>query len=132
MRNAINSLQATYSGFGNITDSNVYKVCDVPHPIAIRKILDSCVKCDINDAVIQLKVLLKQGFSTLDFISTLFRVTKTYEDNNLSEQLKLDWIKEMGFIHARIADGLDSEIQLAGLLAKMCLARSGKSDEWDV
>merc|ERR1719167_135698 len=31
MRNAINSMQATYSGFGMITDENVYKVCDVPH-----------------------------------------------------------------------------------------------------
>merc|ERR1739842_138451 len=120
MRNAINSMQATYSGFNSITDENVYKVCDVPHPVQIRKILDDVKACDIKSAVLKLNVLLKMGFSTLDFIATLFRVTKTY--NNIDEKIKLEWIRDMAFIHARIADGLDSALQLNGLVAKMCLS----------
>jgi len=120
MRNAINSLQATYAGFNMISDENVYKVCDVPHPHQIRKILDHVKICDIKNAILTLNCLLKKGFSTLDFISTLFRVTKTY--NDIDEKTKLEWIREMAFIHARIADGLDSSLQLNGLLAKMCLS----------
>jgi len=123
MRNAINSMQATYSGFGMITDENVYKVCDVPHPVQIRKILDDVKVCDIKSAMLKLNGLLKMGFSTLDFIGTLFRVTKTY--HNVDEKIKLEWIRDMAFIHARIADGLDSALQLNGLLAKMCLSNKG-------
>jgi len=128
MRNAINSLQATYSGFGCITDENVYKVCDVPHPVQIRKILDDAKNCDIRAGIMKLNGLLKMGFSTLDFIGTLFRVTKTY--NNVDEKTKLDWIRDMAFIHARIADGLDSPLQLNGLLAKMCLSTKGKKNKF--
>merc|ERR1712154_443757 len=123
MRNAINSLQATYSGFGCITDENVYKVCDVPHPVQIRKILDDAKNCDIRAGIMKLTGLLKMGFSTLDFIGTLFRVTKTY--NDVDEKTKLEWIRDMAFVHARIADGLDSPLQLHGLLAKMCLSTKG-------
>ena len=123
MRNAINSMQATYSGFAMITDENVYKVCDVPHPVQIRKILDDVKMCDIKSAMLKLNGLLKMGFSTLDFIGTLFRVTKTY--HSVDERIKLEWIRDMAFIHARIADGLDSALQLNGLLAKMCLSNKG-------
>lgn len=124
MRNAINSLQATYSGFSYITDTNVFKVCDIPHPHSIKEILKSCEMKDVKTACKQLEVLLKQGFATLDFVSVLFRVTKSYDMN---EELKLEWIRDMGFMHARIAEGLDSPLQLSGLLAKLCLAGFGKS-----
>ena len=125
MRNAINSLQATYAGFNLISDENVFKVCDVPHPVRIREILDHVKDKDIKNAILKLNVLLKMGFSTLDFISTLFRVTKTY--NNVNEKIKLEWIRDMAFVHARIADGLDSSLQLNGLLAKMVISTNGQS-----
>jgi len=125
MRNAINSLQATYAGFNLVSDENVYKVCDIPHPVQIRKILDHVKDKDIKNAILKLNVLLKMGFSTLDFISTLFRVTKTY--NNVDEKIKLEWIRDMAFVHARIADGLDSSLQLNGLLAKMVISCTGQS-----
>merc|ERR1719474_600565 len=108
-----------------ITDENVYKVCDVPHPVQIRKILENVKVCDIRNAMLKLNGLLKMGFSTLDFIGTLFRVTKTYHD--VDEKIKLEWIRDMAFVHARIADGLDSPLQLNGLLAKMCLSTKGMS-----
>ena len=125
MRNAINSLQATYAGFNLITDENVYKVCDTPHPVRIRQILEHVKNKNIKEAVLNLNCLLGMGFSTLDFISTLFRVTKTY--NNINEKIKLEWIRDMAFVHARIADGLDSSLQLNGLLAKMVLSTTGRS-----
>ena len=128
MRNAINSLQATYAGFNLISDENVYKVCDIPHPVRITEILDHVKDKDIKNAVLKLNGLLKMGFSTLDFISTLFRVTKTY--NSIDEKIKLDWIRDMAFIHARIADGLDSSLQLNGLLAKMVISCIGQSTFW--
>lgn len=40
MRQAINNLQSTHSGFGLVNAENVFKVCDQPHPVIVRKTLD--------------------------------------------------------------------------------------------
>jgi replication factor C subunit 2/4 len=37
MRNALNALQSTVSGFSSVTAENVFKVCDQPHPQKIRQ-----------------------------------------------------------------------------------------------
>ena len=44
----------------------------------------------------------------------------------MPEELKLEFIKEIGFCHMRILDGLDSLLQLSGLLAKLCVQATGK------
>ena len=95
-----------------------------------------------------------EGYCGLDIVGTLFRVTKFEE---MSEPLKLDFIKvcplyvhqgwpsmlvdarlrstsmlsqEVGFTHMRVLDGLDTLLQMSGLVAKLCCvsyaARGGK------
>lgn len=44
MRQAINNLQATHSGFGFVNSENVFKVCDQPHPLQTKEILNACLK----------------------------------------------------------------------------------------
>uniref|UniRef100_A0A6A7G671 Replication factor C subunit 2 n=1 Tax=Hirondellea gigas TaxID=1518452 RepID=A0A6A7G671_9CRUS len=117
LRNALNSLQATYAGFGNITAKNVFRVCDTPHPLRMKKILEFCTKADIRKAIIDLLALCKEGYSPIDMISTLFKVVRFYQ---MPEKMKLDFIREIGFMHMRIAEGVDSEMQLTGLIAKLC------------
>ena len=39
MRQAINNLQSTWSGFGFVSADNVYKICDQPHPHKIRAMI---------------------------------------------------------------------------------------------
>ena len=58
------------------------------------------------------------GYSSHDIISTMFRVTKTIPI--LSEHSKLEFIKEIGFTHMRILDGVQSLLQLSGCVAKLC------------
>jgi replication factor C subunit 2/4 len=43
MRNALNNLQSTHSGFGYVNSENVYKVCDQPHPTRVKKMLEEYV-----------------------------------------------------------------------------------------
>ena len=43
----------------------------------------------------------------------------------MDEELKLNFIKEIGFCHMRILDGLDSLLQLSGLIAKLCYNAGG-------
>lgn len=117
MRNALNNLQATYSGFGFISDTNVFKVCDQPHPTVVRSIVAHCAAGDIDSAEKEVAALWKTGYSALDIIGTIFRVAKAFE---MDEKLKLEFVKEIGTTHMCIADGVTSLLQIHGLVARLC------------
>jgi replication factor C subunit 2/4 len=118
MRNALNNLQATFSGFGYINDSNVFKVCDQPHPTVVRSIIEHCTNGNITGAEKEIVALWKTGYSALDIIGTIFRVCKSYDMN---EKVKLEFIKHIGTTHMCIADGVSTLIQLHGLVARLCM-----------
>jgi replication factor C subunit 2/4 len=80
MRQAVNNLQSTYSGFGFVNADNVFKVCDQPHPVVIQSIIQLCIKGDIDGALKGLDGLWKNGYSAIDIVTTLFRVIKTYNE----------------------------------------------------
>lgn len=80
MRQAINNLQSTYSGFGFVSADNVFKVCDQPHPILVQAFLRSCSKGNIDTAMEKLSELWDQGYSAVDIIVTIFRVVKTFDE----------------------------------------------------
>jgi replication factor C subunit 2/4 len=39
---------------------------------------------------------------------------------DVGEWLKLEFLREIGFTHMRIGDGVNSRLQLSGMLAKLC------------
>jgi len=117
MRHALNNLQSTVAGFGQISAQNVYKVVDQPHPVVMQKILDTCVKGDLVESIKLLESVWIQGYSAIDIVGTLFRVAKTSE---IHPRILLGFIKEIGFTHMRISDGLDTKVQITGLLSKLC------------
>lgn len=128
MRHALNNLQATFSGFGHVSETNVFKVCDQPHPTAMKVIIKGCIECaNIHDkacigqqlvAEKAMDDLFHSGYSSFDIIGTVFRVVKAYDMN---DKLKLMFMKEIGTTHMCIADGATSALQLHGLVARLCL-----------
>eukprot|EP00250_Pteridium_aquilinum_P006933 c16754_g1_i1 orf=312-1331(-) len=120
MRQALNNLQATFSGFHFVNQENVFKVCDQPHPLHVINIVRHTTGGNIDEAYTGLKQLYDLGYSASDIITTLFRVVKNYD---MPEYLKLEYLKEVGFAHMRIADGVGTILQLSGLLAKLCVIR---------
>lgn len=118
MRQAINNLQSCHAGFGFVNSENVFKVADQPSPVAIQVILKSCHKGDIDGALEKLREVWEKGYSAVDVITTLFRVTKTLD--TLSEPVKLEFIKEIGQTHMIILEGVQSLLQLAGLIGRLC------------
>ncbi|RUP51410.1 P-loop containing nucleoside triphosphate hydrolase protein [Jimgerdemannia flammicorona] len=110
MRQAINNLQSTYSGFGYVSADNVYKVCDQPHPVVVNGIIDGCARADVEGALDKLRALWSDGYSALDIITTLFRVVKVHA--GLQEA-------EVGFTHMKILEGVGTLIQLSGLIARL-------------
>lgn len=118
MRQAINNLQSTHSGFGVINSENVFKVCDQPHPEVAKKIIKLCEDGHLFEAEkVLYGSLWRLGYNALDIISTLFKVLKTLD---IPEYLKLEFIKEIGFAHKNALEGSASLLQLSGLLANMC------------
>lgn len=91
MRQAVNNLQSTYSGFNFVGPEEVFKVCDQPHPVKVQALITSCVRGDIDNAMAKLEELWVQGYAAVDVVSTLFRVVKGMDA--LAEYLKLEFIK---------------------------------------
>ena len=116
MRNALNALQSTVSGFGLVNADNVFKVCDQPHPLKIRSALEKTRLGDMAAAQQVIMNLWGSGYAATDIITTLFRVTRSSE---LPEQIKLEYIREIGFTHMRIAEGLNTQLQLLGCIARL-------------
>lgn len=118
MRQAINNLQSTYAGFGFVSGDNVFKVVDSPHPIKVQAMLKACHEGNVDSALDTLKDLWDLGYSCHDIISTMFKVTKTIP--TLSEHAKLEFIREIGFTHMKILEGVQTLLQLSGCVARLC------------
>lgn len=116
MRNALNALQSTVSGFGHVSSENVFKVCDQPHPLEVRKSLQSALEGKTREAVDIVMELWGKGYAATDIIQTLFKVTRQLE---MPEVKKLDFIREIGYTHMRIAEGLNSQLQLLGCVSRL-------------
>ncbi|KAH7633323.1 DNA replication factor C-like protein [Sordaria sp. MPI-SDFR-AT-0083] len=118
MRQAINNLQSTHAGFGFVSGDNVFKVVDSPHPIKVQAMLKACYEGNVDAALDGLRELWNLGYSSHDIISTMFKVTKTIP--TLSEHAKLEFIKEIGFTHMKILEGVQTLLQLSGCVARLC------------
>ncbi|PAA75393.1 hypothetical protein BOX15_Mlig002246g1, partial [Macrostomum lignano] len=121
LRQGLNNLQATLQGFGSVTEDNVFKVCDEPHPMLAQKLLAHCQAGELDPAHKILRHLWHMGYSAEDLVSILFRVCKSHPD--LSEEVKLGMVREIGITHMRVMDGVGTLLQLSGLLARMCRLR---------
>ena len=129
MRHALNGLQASHSGFGHVGRDQVFKVCDRPHPGIVRTIVDACINGgDTSTAVSGMKGLWDAGYAGTDIIGTLFRVVRNHGE--MPEALKLEYLREIGFGHMRLADGADSLLQLLGLVSRLC-QKVEVEDQWD-
>lgn len=90
LRQAINNLQSTASGFNIINPENVFKFCSKPHPDFVRKIIKYCLEQDIDNALDVLCALYKSGYGPLDIVTVMFKVVKVYEMGDFE---KLEFIK---------------------------------------
>lgn len=122
MRHALNNLQASSylassSGGGTVNQNTVFKVCDQPHPKIVANIITFCSQGNAKEAADTMRTLYRSGYSASDIIGTIFKVVKARTD--LTEGMKLEFMREIGFTHMRISDGVNSLLQLVGLVARL-------------
>jgi replication factor C subunit 2/4 len=100
-----------------LMQANVFKVCDEPHPVLVGGMVDKCLKGDLVSAHWDMMGLCNHGYATSDVITTVFRVVRGYK---MEEFLKLEFMREVGYCQMRISEGVNSRLQLSGMLAKLC------------
>ena len=116
MRQAINTLESCYHGFQNITEENVMKIVDEPHPMIIKKMIDYCYYGQLNMAIKVLQSLYVKGYSVEDIISQVTRLLRISEE--MDEDVQLGCLNACALTHYRIVSGCNSSIlQLTGLLS---------------
>ena len=93
-------------------------MCDQPHPLVVKRIVSAAREGNVDAANACMMQLWRDGYSAIDIIGVIFRIVKYSEE--LSESLKLAFIRQIGFTHMRIADGLDTLLQLQGLVGRLC------------
>lgn len=117
LRAALNNLQATAQGFGKVEPSHVFKVCDEPHPLLLKSMLQACIKQDIHVAYKVVAKLMKLGYAVEDIVNNTMRALKSME---LAEEARLGMMRELSVTRVRVQDGLATGLQLAGMLARLC------------
>lgn len=128
LRSAINNLQSTSKTFDVVSAENVYKLCDEPHPITVRVVLELCAKGEVQPALHHLNKIWDQGYSAQDIIGTFSKVVKTV---TLAEYLKLEFLKHIGLVHMKVIEGHNTLVQLSGLVSRLCLVSTNQYNEFD-
>jgi replication factor C subunit 2/4 len=118
MRMIINNIQAVHIGLGKVTEENVYKVVDIPHPKIVKDLIKICLQGDINQAIDMLSKMHISGYTPIDIIETIFNICSTTD--LIPEIKKIKYIKKISECHIRIAEGLTTLNQLTGIIAELC------------
>ena len=125
MRTALGALQisAAFAGPGvELSSELVYRIAEVAHPQVVREAVAQCAAGDIGRAVALVGGLWAQGYCAADVADSMFRIAKCAEPALLSDVLKARFLQEITLLLARISEGLDTRLQLNGLLARLCSA----------
>uniref|UniRef100_A0A2K5PEV2 Replication factor C C-terminal domain-containing protein n=1 Tax=Cebus imitator TaxID=2715852 RepID=A0A2K5PEV2_CEBIM len=127
MRQVRNNLQSTLAGFAFINSENVFMVCEEPHPLLMKEMIQHCVNANTDEACKILAHLWHLRYSPEGIIGNIFQVCKTFQ---MTEHLKLEVIEEIGYTHIKTAEGVNSLLQMAGLLARLCQKTMAPVASW--
>ncbi|CAG8463159.1 280_t:CDS:2 [Funneliformis caledonium] len=120
MRQGINNLQSTYSGFGMVNEDNVYKVCDVPDPKYIMELLKRCIRYEVRNVFNAVSKLCGEGYSALDIVQTMLKLMKSASEEDIEEDYYNEYLMEISKTELIIKSGTESELQVIGLAASLC------------
>lgn len=123
MRLALNYLQSTSQGLGEITEDNLFKICDQPQPQIAKEFLQFCLNgpTGFNDANKKLKLLLDKGYCVTDIAKTISKVAVLEKDlYKGNTRLQLLVVNQIANTMRRTTSGLQTYLQLSGLASEIC------------
>ena len=126
MRSALSNLKAAACRCHFISDENGCHMCDQPHRAVVNDLVTYCEQAPLGPATALALGLVESGdCSSLGNSGTSVRVYIALSMPD--EKLKLEFIKLIGATHMCIADGVSTQLQIHGLVARLCAAAAAKN-----
>ncbi|ANB50611.1 hypothetical protein [Powai lake megavirus] len=116
MRKSINDLQKTAFTYQKITKKTVLKICRVPDPEEIKKIIELCLQGDLLSADAEMNNIIKLDYCYFDIVSSFVFVLTSYD---LEHSIKLKLIDIVNKTKINVSKGLHSKLQLSGMLCRI-------------
>jgi replication factor C subunit 2/4 len=120
MRSALNILELTYRKHKYISMDNIADVYDRPHKLLLKTMIDACIKKDYKEALIQMELLKKKGYTGTDITSGLFSTLKSKYCDDIPIKIKLELCKIIQEAAYQISKGLDTKTHVMACALEMC------------
>jgi len=117
MRQAINNLQATSVGFGEVRRDAVFKVCDVPDIDKIKKALEDCSTGDFNSAQKTIYSLWEEGYTAYDIVNNMSKIIQN--STTINKPLQYEMLSAIAQLKMRVLEGLPTFLQISAYLANV-------------
>ena len=116
MRMAINNLQLTAYSYQNVTKKYVLRVCKLPDPNDIEKIIKLCSEGKLIEAHAGLDHIIGGGYYFLDIVTCFIYVLTNYD---IDERTKLQLVDVVQQTKIVISVGLRSKLQLSAMICRL-------------
>jgi replication factor C subunit 2/4 len=121
LRVALNYLQSAACGLGELNEDNLFKICDRPQPLVVRNMINACLHDDFDTATKTLIYLIQKGYCASDIVKSMAKVTSMSHELFNGTRIQLLFINKIGEALNRVVNGVNSPLQLSGLIASLCL-----------
>lgn len=117
LRQAIINLMCISYGFDKITEENIYKISDKPHPNKMSDIFRLLQKNKLNESLSEINELINIGYSLIDIINILYKTL--LETSFIIDFKKINIVKHISKCHLSILNGVENKLQIFYLLIKI-------------
>lgn len=120
MRQAILNLDVICNGCNKCDLTTVNTLHHQPHQQTIVELIKTCAMRDLKQAIDIIMSLKNRGYCNSDIILNLLNVINKV---NINEHVRMKYIEQISHSYINICDGIDSNLQLYGCLAKLVLIK---------
>lgn len=92
IRIAINNLNISYYGYKQITNTNVFKICNIPEYSLLQILVDSLLQKNLPKVIILSNRFIKMGYNQIDIVTYLFTIVSKY---NIDEKIRIDFLSKI-------------------------------------
>jgi replication factor C subunit 2/4 len=125
IRSAINNLQLIFNSGDykdniiDISEEDVYQLCDKPLPSIIKNILENCFNGESIKSCELILKLKSDGFSESDIILGMINSIKSDKTLKLPEEKKIEFLDHICHTAYIISKGVSTDLQLVGCVLSL-------------
>ena len=108
LRIAVNNLNITYHGYKQITNTNVFKICNIPELSLLQILVDTLLKKDLEKVMLLTNRFSKMGYNQIDIITYLFSIVNIYD---MDEKIRIVYLSKINKSLYRLSS-LCTDLQL--------------------